>query len=191
MSDSLRPHGLQHTRLLSAWDFPGKNTRVVVTPGDLPYPWAVIFFSRGIFLTQWSNSHLLHCQVDSYHWAIRQPSPCLVFKIYNLRQCPKWDISTSSYELICKIYVSMDICIIPRGTSVPVWDCNSIHISFVALITLLQFLAWLSILPSFSRMMQFYPLSILASSFQTKIPPLLLCYLLLYLYCLHQIFGAG
>ena len=117
--------------------------------------------------------------------------PCLVFKIYNLRQCPKWDISTSSYELICKIYVSMDICIIPRGTSVPVWDCNSIHISFVALITLLQFLAWLSILPSFSRMMQFYPLSILASSFQTKIPPLLLCYLLLYLYCLHQIFGAG
>ena len=116
--------------------------------------------------------------------------PCLVFKIYNLWQCPQWDISTSSYELICKIYVSMDMCIIPRGTSVPVWDCNGIHISFVALITLLQFLAWLSILPSFSRMMQFYPLSILASSFQTKIPPLLLCYLLLYLYCLHQIFGA-
>ena len=67
--------------------------------------------------------------------------PCLVFKIYSLWQCPQWDISTSSYELICKIYVSMDMCIIPRGTSVPVWDCNGIHISFVALITLLQFLA--------------------------------------------------
>ena len=28
MSDSLRPHGLQPTRLLCLWDFPGKNTGV-------------------------------------------------------------------------------------------------------------------------------------------------------------------
>ena len=28
MSDSLRPHGLQPTRLLSPWDSPGKNTGV-------------------------------------------------------------------------------------------------------------------------------------------------------------------
>ena len=28
MSDFLRPHGLQHTRLLCPWDFPGKNTGV-------------------------------------------------------------------------------------------------------------------------------------------------------------------
>ena len=28
MSDSLRPHGLQPTRLLSPWDFPGKSTGV-------------------------------------------------------------------------------------------------------------------------------------------------------------------
>ena len=28
MSDSLRPHGLQPTRLLRPWDFPGKSTRV-------------------------------------------------------------------------------------------------------------------------------------------------------------------
>ena len=31
MSDSLRPHGLQHARLLCPWDFPGKNTAVAVT----------------------------------------------------------------------------------------------------------------------------------------------------------------
>ena len=29
MSDSSRPHGLQPTRLLRPWDFPGKNTQVV------------------------------------------------------------------------------------------------------------------------------------------------------------------
>ena len=28
MSDSLQPHGLQHTRLLCSWDSPGKNTTV-------------------------------------------------------------------------------------------------------------------------------------------------------------------
>ena len=28
MSDSVRPHGLQPTRLLHPWDFPGKSTRV-------------------------------------------------------------------------------------------------------------------------------------------------------------------
>ena len=28
MSDSLRPHGLQPTRIFSPWDFPGKNTGV-------------------------------------------------------------------------------------------------------------------------------------------------------------------
>ena len=28
MSDSVRPHGLQPTRLLRAWDFPGKSTGV-------------------------------------------------------------------------------------------------------------------------------------------------------------------
>ena len=28
MSDSLRPHGLQPTRFLCPWDFPGKNTGV-------------------------------------------------------------------------------------------------------------------------------------------------------------------
>ena len=28
MSDSLRPCGLQHTRLLCPWDFPGKGTGV-------------------------------------------------------------------------------------------------------------------------------------------------------------------
>ena len=28
VSDSLRPHGLQPTRLLCPWDFPGKNTGV-------------------------------------------------------------------------------------------------------------------------------------------------------------------
>ena len=37
----LPPHGLQPTRLLSPWDFPGKNTEVgchFLLQGDLPDP---------------------------------------------------------------------------------------------------------------------------------------------------------
>ena len=38
VSDSLRPHGLQHARLLCPWDFPGKIGSGVLFPslGNLP-----------------------------------------------------------------------------------------------------------------------------------------------------------
>ena len=40
------------------WDFPGKNTGV-----------GCHFLLQGIFLTQGSNLHLLHCRWILYHWA--------------------------------------------------------------------------------------------------------------------------
>ena len=48
VSDSLRPHGLQHTRFFCPWDFPGKNTGV-----------GCHFFLQGVFPTQGSNPCLL------------------------------------------------------------------------------------------------------------------------------------
>ena len=41
VSEVLRPHGLEPTRLLCPWDFPGKNTGV-----------GCCFLLQGIFLTQ-------------------------------------------------------------------------------------------------------------------------------------------
>ena len=55
MSDSLQPHGLQPTRLLCPWDFPGKNTGV-----------GFCALLQGLFLTQGLNPHLLcllHCRL--------------------------------------------------------------------------------------------------------------------------------
>ena len=49
MPDSSRHHGLQPTRLLCPWDFPGKDTAV-----------GCHFLLPGIFPTQGSNSGLLH-----------------------------------------------------------------------------------------------------------------------------------
>ena len=51
MSDSLRTHGLSLARLLRPWHFPGKNTGV-----------GCHFLLQGIFPTQGSNLHLLHCR---------------------------------------------------------------------------------------------------------------------------------
>ena len=65
MSNSLRPCGLQPTRLLCPWDSPIKNTGVGCH---------VLF--QGIFLTQESNPrliHLLHCRQVLYHFSSLVP----------------------------------------------------------------------------------------------------------------------
>ena len=55
VSDSLRPHGLQSTRLLRPWDFIGKSTGV-----------GCHFLLQGIFLTQgWTHISCLHWPGDS------------------------------------------------------------------------------------------------------------------------------
>ena len=51
MPNSLWPYGLQPTRLLCPWGFPGKNTGV-----------GCHFLLQGIFLTQGSNLGLLNCR---------------------------------------------------------------------------------------------------------------------------------
>ena len=55
LSDSLRPHGLQLTRLLCPWNSPGKNTGVGCRS-----------LLRGIFPTQGSNPGLPHCRQILY-----------------------------------------------------------------------------------------------------------------------------
>ena len=55
MPDSSQPHGLQPTRLLCPWDFPGKNTGV-----------GSHLLLQGIFPTQGLNLGLLHCRQNLY-----------------------------------------------------------------------------------------------------------------------------
>ena len=65
-TDSLWPRGLQPSRLLCPWDFPGKNTGV-----------GCYFLLQGIFLTQGSNPNLLgllHHRQILYHWAMEKPT---------------------------------------------------------------------------------------------------------------------
>ena len=50
-----QPHGVQHSRLLCAWDFPGKNAGV-----------GCHFLLQGNFPTQGSNPGLLRCRQMLY-----------------------------------------------------------------------------------------------------------------------------
>ena len=80
MSDSLRPHGLQSTKFLCPWDFPGKSTRV-----------GCHFLLQGIFLTQGSNPSLLcpqHWQVDSL--PLGPPQPIQTYLGYSLPSLCQW-----------------------------------------------------------------------------------------------------
>jgi len=89
MSDSLRPHGLQPTRLLHPWDFPGKKTRV-----------GCHSLLQQIFLTQGLNLNLLHCRQILHHLShLRTPfltpgNPESVLRIYYFvfsRMLYKWN----------------------------------------------------------------------------------------------------
>ena len=55
VSDTLRPHGLQPTRLLHPWDFPGNSPGV-----------GCHFLLQGIFPAQRSNPGLQHCRQALY-----------------------------------------------------------------------------------------------------------------------------
>ena len=61
LSDFLWPHGLYPTRLLFPWNSPSKNTGV-----------GCDFLLQGIFLTQGSNSGLLHCRQLLYHLSYQE-----------------------------------------------------------------------------------------------------------------------
>ena len=79
VSDSLRPHGLQPTRLLHPWDFPGKNTGV-----------GCHFLLQEIFLIQGLNPGLLHCRQMLYHLSrqrstITREKTILDFKIIKFK----------------------------------------------------------------------------------------------------------
>ena len=76
MSNSVRPHRRQPTRLHCTWDCQGKKTRV-----------GCHFLLQGIFLTQGSNSHLLYCWQILYHWATREAQCTLAAAAKSLQSC--------------------------------------------------------------------------------------------------------
>ena len=96
MSDSSQPHGLQPTRLLHPWDFPGKSTGVGchrLLPHGLYSPWnspgqntgvGSLSLLQQIFPTQKLNQGLLHCRWILYQLSYQGSDylplrPCLIF----------------------------------------------------------------------------------------------------------------
>ena len=70
LSQLLRPQGLQPTRLLCPWDFPGKNSGV-----------GCHFLLQAIFPTQESNPDLLHCRRILYQLGYEGSHLLLNYKV--------------------------------------------------------------------------------------------------------------
>ena len=78
MSDSVRPHRRQPTRLHSLWDSPGKNTGV-----------GCHFLLQGLFPAQGSNPGLLHCRWILYQLSHKgSPGDCTAAAARSLQSCP-------------------------------------------------------------------------------------------------------
>ena len=85
VSDSFRPHGLQPTRLLRPWDFPGKSTRVGcklrgVTSLKAPF-WSAMGLKLGLcrnYLTSWEH-FLNQLHACEYKYVLFQRNQTLAF----------------------------------------------------------------------------------------------------------------
>ena len=84
MSDSVRPHRQQPTRLPHLWDSPGKSTGV-----------GCHFLLQGIFPTQGLNLCLLHCRQSNYggvnedNGDLSQKIPCMYCYTQCLQPCSR------------------------------------------------------------------------------------------------------
>ena len=107
MSDSLRSHGLQPTRLLHPWDFPGKSTGVgchCLLHGGLS---AHILFPPSILY----SFHYFCLFVEIHFHKADRPGPC---------HCPRWsrgqDSALSPLWPDLSLWLGAESCSRPRPT---------------------------------------------------------------------------
>ena len=97
MSDSLWPHGLQPTRLLCPWDFPGKDTGV-----------GFHLLLQGVFPTQGSHPGLPCCRQTLYQLS-HKGSPIKLGRRENLLLWPE-ELWSQSHEENPHSFSSLSLC---------------------------------------------------------------------------------
>ena len=108
VSDSLKPHGLQLTRLLCPWDSPGKNPKM----GSRS-------LLQGIFPTQGSKPGFPHCMWILYHLS-HQGSPVALLIYYLFTLMNNWTKHKGWFKMQTQFFLSVH----PKkeqGSRVMVW----------------------------------------------------------------------
>ena len=121
MSNSLQPHGLEPTRLLCPWDFPGINTRVSChfppqgifpTQGSSPcFPyWQAEFFflplsRKGSPMKALTEEEIQPCRFFPLHQVLPRPNVCLRGSLGYMRvkeNLLPWFVPSTSYA--CRLH---------------------------------------------------------------------------------------
>ena len=121
----LRPHGLQPSRLLCPWEFPGKKTREVCH-----------FFLQGIFLTQGSNPCLQHWQVD-FLPLCHQGSPCEAYILLSsILHFPlsEWNTISEFFFFVVFVFLSFSCLKLFNGTTRLTLKSNSLKVTLLKII---------------------------------------------------------
>ena len=107
VSDSLRPSGLQPTRLNFPWDYPSKNTEV-----------GCHFFLQEIFQTQRLNPHHLHCRQILYNCATRDTICIKTYTYTHITKTkpPNKSVAFRSVAQPCPTHYDPMVCSVPGFT---------------------------------------------------------------------------
>ena len=108
MSNSLWLPGLQATRFLCSWNFPGKSTGM-----------SCHFLFQRIFLTKSSNLRFLHWGQILYHWAtgeaiIHDKSQCSIKNVSN-------KIPVNNSQIVFNYLSIIDWLLVGAGVGCRVW----------------------------------------------------------------------
>ena len=127
VSDSVRPHGLQPTRLLCPWDCPGKNTGV-----------GSHFHLQGIFPTQGLNLGLLHCRQILFCWSTRKDQfliSCYIYRIKNSRSIEDYTVKEISVteQTTCVIFSCVPLWCFKKYAQTHFYVCY-VYVCFLSLL---------------------------------------------------------
>ena len=121
VSGSLHSQGPQPTRLLSPWDSPGKNTWV-----------GYHALLQGIFPTQGSNPHLLHCRWILYCCATRKAPIMIQYLLEGTQEIAAlFLLSLPCHAHLWTIKIALFLCVLGALIhAVTLWCCGRERISY-------------------------------------------------------------
>ena len=121
MSDSSKPHGLQPTRLLRPWDFPGKSTGV----GCHCLLQNLLSYSLSGLLFYWFVKHLFSCS-SPFCFMVFWSDHLIIDHLQHLFPWPTWIQKAPTSDYLCCLLTLFCFC--SWFSYFFIWNCIILHL---------------------------------------------------------------